>query len=75
MVALQSQGKVALFGEQLLQLRIDRVVVGAANIDGLRQGIVGFAMIPKAGDGLGRELCHGPFRNRGGAVVVKGLAR
>ena len=75
MVARQSQGKVALFGKQLLQLRIDGVVVGAANIDGLRRGIVRFAMTSETGDGLCRELFHGPFRNRGSASVVEGIAR
>ena len=75
MIALQSQGKVALFGKQLLQLRIDCVVVGAANIDGLRRGIVGFAMTSETGDGLCRELFDGPFRNRGSAAVVEGIAR
>ena len=75
MVAFQSQGKVALFGKQLLQLRIDGVVVGAANIDGLRHVIVGFAMTSETGDGLRRKLFHGPFRSRGSAVVEKGIAR
>src|ERR1035438_1024908 len=75
MVTLQSQGKVALFGKQLLQLRIDCVVVVAANIDGLVPRVVRFAMTSETGDGLCRELFDGPFRNRGRAVVVEGTAR
>ena len=75
MVALHIQCKIALFRHQLLQLGINGVIVGAANVDGLRSRILGSSRAPKTCNRLSRELTNCPFRHHPRAIVVEGFAR
>lgn len=51
------------------------MIVGAANVDGLRSCVLGLSRAPKTCNRLSRELTNCPFRHHLRAIVVESFAR
>ena len=75
MITFQSQCKVALFGHQLLDLWIDRMIIRAPYIYGLSSRIFGLSLVSKTCQGLSRKLADRPPGHVGRAIAVKGGSR
>ena len=75
MFAFKTQRNIALFRHQLLDLRIDRVIVRASNINGLGACVLGLSMDSKTCQCLCRKLADRPSGNLGSAIAVKGPFR